>query len=350
MRFIHLADVHLGAVPDMGMPWSRKREKEIWSTFRRVFEVIRTDPVDLLLIAGDLFHRQPLMSELEEVNALFQGIPGTTVVFMAGEHDYLRADSAYLRMKWAENVIFLGDRQWTCAEIPKLNTYVYGLSYDREEISEFLYHTERPVNKPGFHVMLAHGGDERHIPLKPEVVAGAGFDYIAMGHLHKPQILAGGRAVYAGALEPVDREDTGAHGYVLGEWKDNKLQVTMVPFASRSYIHQIITVRDDATQASLEEEIRAVMEEKGKENIYKVWLRGYRSPKLMLMPERLESLGNIVQVIDETRPAYDLIQLQKRYAGTLIGEYIQYFLQKKRSPEEEKALYYGLQALLETRA
>ena len=36
MRFIHLADVHLGAVPDRGCPWSDKRENEIWETFRRV--------------------------------------------------------------------------------------------------------------------------------------------------------------------------------------------------------------------------------------------------------------------------------------------------------------------------
>ena len=64
IRFIHLADVHLGAVPDRGCPWSREREEEIWETFRRVIATIRKSPVDLLFIAGDLFHRQPLLSEL----------------------------------------------------------------------------------------------------------------------------------------------------------------------------------------------------------------------------------------------------------------------------------------------
>lgn len=76
MRFIHLADVHLGAVPDRGCPWSKEREEEIWSTFRRVIAGIREDPVDLLFISGDLFHRQPLMRELKEVNYLFSTIPG----------------------------------------------------------------------------------------------------------------------------------------------------------------------------------------------------------------------------------------------------------------------------------
>ena len=32
----------------------------------------------------------------------------------------------------------------------------------------------------------------------------------------------------------------------------------------------------------------------------------------------------------------------------LIGDYISYFLEKDRNIVEEKALYYGLQALLET--
>ena len=48
MRFIHLADVHLGAVPDRGCPWSSRREEEIWETFRRVIAGIRENPVDLL--------------------------------------------------------------------------------------------------------------------------------------------------------------------------------------------------------------------------------------------------------------------------------------------------------------
>lgn len=39
----------------------------------------------------------------------------------------------------------------------------------------------------------------------------------------------------------------------------------------------------------------------------------------------------------------------KRYSGTLIGDYIGYFLAKGRMDTvEKKALYYGLQALLET--
>ena len=99
IRFIHLADVHLGAVPDRGCPWSREREEEIWETFRRVIATIRKSPVDLLFIAGDLFHRQPLLSELREINDLFATIGQTRVFLMAGEHDYMKAESFYRTFK-----------------------------------------------------------------------------------------------------------------------------------------------------------------------------------------------------------------------------------------------------------
>ena len=44
----------------------------------------------------------------------------------------------------------------------------------------------------------------------------------------------------------------------------------------------------------------------------------------------------------------EIKKIQKKYKGTLIGDYISYFLEKDRNLVEEKALYYGLQALLET--
>ena len=56
---------------------------------RRVIAGIREDPVDLLFISGDLFHRQPLMRELKEVNYLFSTIPDTRVYLMAGNHDFI---------------------------------------------------------------------------------------------------------------------------------------------------------------------------------------------------------------------------------------------------------------------
>ena len=80
MRFIHIADVHLGMQPDAGFPWSEERGESIWESFRRIIRLVGREKPDFLLIAGDLFQRQPLLRELKEVNDLFASIPETIVV------------------------------------------------------------------------------------------------------------------------------------------------------------------------------------------------------------------------------------------------------------------------------
>lgn len=39
MRFIHIADVHLGMQPDAGFPWSEERGEAIWESFRRIIRL-----------------------------------------------------------------------------------------------------------------------------------------------------------------------------------------------------------------------------------------------------------------------------------------------------------------------
>ena len=350
MRFIHLADVHLGAVPDRGCPWSEKREEEIWETFRRVITGIRENPVDLLFIAGDLFHRQPLLRELKEVNHLFSTIPETQVYLMAGNHDYLKKDSFYRDFPWADNVVFFKDEKLTCVKDKKLDVYVYGLSYEHQEIRTPLYDGIRPKEGEGLHILLAHGGDADHIPVNINSLSAAGFDYVAMGHIHRPQILLRDRAAYAGALEPIDRGDLGEHGYIEGRLENGRLRVSFVPFASRSYQQLLLTVSQESTQISLEEELKDEIYRRGGLNIYRVIIQGEHPAELLFIPEKLKQFGNVTEVLDESRPMYDLEALQRQYSGTLIGDYITYFLEKDRSIVEDKALYYGLQALLQTSA
>ena len=109
MKFIHTADIHWGMIPDSDKPWGKKREQAIRLTFQGIIEDARDSRADLLLISGDLFHRQPLARDLKEVNYLFSTIPGTRVVIIAGNHDRIRKSSALLSFTWAPNVTFLMD-------------------------------------------------------------------------------------------------------------------------------------------------------------------------------------------------------------------------------------------------
>lgn len=349
MRFIHLADVHLGAVPDRGCPWSEKRENEIWETFRRVIAGIRENPVDLLFIAGDLFQRQPLPYELKEVNNLFSSIPTTRVYLMAGDSDYLKQDSFYKKFSWASNVNFFAEEKVTCIKDLKSDVYVYGMSYEHSRIAEALYDNARPTGRTGVHILMAHGGDDSHCPINVPALIGAGFDYIALGHLHTPQSIIRDAAAYSGALEPVCSNDFGEHGYIEGRIENGKVRTRFVPFSIRTYSQLLINVNEESTQLSIEDMLKDEIFRRGGLNIYRVILQGKRKPELFLIPEKLKAFGNITEVLDETRPAYDLEELRRKYAGTLIGDYIRFFLEKNRNTVEDKAFYYGLQALLETR-
>lgn len=348
MRFIHMADVHLGAVPDSGCPWSAFRENEIWETFVRVIDQIREEKIELLLIAGDLFHRQPLPSQIERVSQLFASIPDTEVVWMAGSHDYLREDSAYRTAKWTKNVHGFLSGKPEVIELEKLHTKVYGCSYEQPEITEPVYSTIRPDDQPGIHILLAYGGDETHIPMKKE--DGAGFTYVAMGYRHMPGVLVENQMAYAGSPEPIHLEDAGTHGVVYGEITEDTqgayhTQITLVPSACRSYIPLSLRIHSGTTQAGLEQKVQDAIQQKGSGEIYWLRIQGYRNPELEFQLEPLKAYGNVVRITDETRPCYDLTRLKREKLGTPVGAYIHWF-EKKQGKVEQKALDYGLQALL----
>ena len=251
MRFIHIADVHLGAEPDAGTAYSGKRPQELWDTFGKVISICEQEKTDLLLIAGDLFHRQPLLRELKEANYLFESLTHTKVVFIAGNHDYIANGSYYRTFSWNENVYFLSDREMYYVLLEDLNTAVYGFSYDTREIREPRYDRIRAGKVAEHEILLAHGGDEKHIPIRRSALESSGFDYIALGHIHKPQEVIPQKAVYAGALEPVDRNDTGKHGFIRGEIRGHAVKVSFVPLAKREYRQMELEITPQMTMGSI---------------------------------------------------------------------------------------------------
>ena len=156
MKFLHIADVHLGLAPDAGKPWSSRRQQDIWDSFREVLAVAEREKVDLVLIAGDLFHRQPLMRELKQVNELFSGLTRTKVALIAGNHDYMHPRSNYRGFSFAENVIFFDCEQIRGVELPEYQACIYGLSYWHKEITDGLYDALRPKDPAKINICLLY--------------------------------------------------------------------------------------------------------------------------------------------------------------------------------------------------
>lgn len=346
MLIIHSADIHLGASPDAGEPWGKNRKQELWDSFDRLIETVRAQQADIFLIAGDLFHRPPLLRELREVNERFASLRDTRVVLIAGNHDHIGENSFYRNFVWADNVTFLKDRKLTGVRLKGIPVDVYGLSYDRKEITERLYDGAKPEQNGCYHILLAHGGDENHIPFSAERLRESGFDYIAFGHIHKPGMLVQGRAVMAGSLEPTDHTCLGTHGYVRVETNGRRNEISLVPFAKREYRKLVLELTENDTMGSIFRSVSEQIAAEGKQHIYEIILRGRRHETLEIFEEKLKTAGNIRKISDETEVFYDYGRLRRKYEGRLLQRYIDSFAGAEGTLEK-KALAYGTAAILE---
>ena len=342
--------MHLGASPNAGSACSKKRSRELWETFAGVIRTCEQEGIDLLLIAGDLFHRQPLRRELKEVDGMFASLSRTRVVLIAGNHDYIRRDSYYRTFPWSENVTMLREEHLEKVEFPDLSLAVYGLSYHSREIREPLYEEERPSGCQKYEILLAHGGDENHIPIHKKELSAMGYDYVALGHIHKPQALEENRMVYAGALEPTDTGDLGPHGYVAGELTEEGCRTRFVPVALREYRELSVQADPAMTGYQVKEKIREAIEEGGTEHMYLVQITGYRDPEIRFDLSGMDVYGNIVEIADETRPSYAFERLLEQNRENFLGSYIESFLGAEEDSVEYHALCEGVCALMETRA
>jgi DNA repair exonuclease SbcCD nuclease subunit len=305
--------------------------------------------VDLLLLAGDLFHRQPLLRELKEVNYLFSKLSVTQVVMIVGNHDYLKKDSYYHTFVWAKNVHVILSEEISCVELPDIQTAVYGCSYHGREISGKPYAGAVAQKRQKHEILLLHGGDENHMPLRKEEILNLGYDYTALGHIHRPQEIVAGKMAFSGALEPTDKNDIGPHGFIMGEMTAKGCRYEFVVSAVREYKHVQVEVSKGMTGYALREKVRMIIEEMGTEHIYKIMLEGFKDPDVYFDLNALDVYGNAVEITDNTKPSYNMKKLLQQNKDNILGSLISEWGECPQDSAEYRALCEGVHALMETR-
>ena len=351
MKFIHTADIHWGMEPDSDKPWSRERAQAIKDSFTQVITTARDLDVDFLFISGDLFHRQPLLRDLKELNYLFSTIPTVHVVIIAGNHDRVRKSSALYSFSWCPNVTYFMNEELESVYFEDCNVEVHGFSYHTPEIREnHIDHLEVPFDRR-IHVLMAHGGDANHLPFDKAALAASGFSYIALGHIHKPEVLVERKAAYPGSPEPLDKTETGVHGAYYGEINPVSLKtetLKFLPLCRAQYIPLAVNITPHTTNTELEMKISQTIEQRGRHHIYRFRIRGMRDPEMEFDLENLLSKYRISEIVDESEPQYDFSALFAEHPSDMIGFYIRALKKDDMSPVEKKALYYGINALLRT--
>lgn len=266
MRLLHTADWHLNQTLN---GWSRDAEHEVW--LAALADVIAEEEVDALLVAGDVFD---IINPSGEAQRLFyralrafrERRPGLVTIISGGNHDpagRLEAPGAVLE-SLDVHVIATVRRTangldarahmvplpapggeigaWVCA-IPFLRAAdLPGLTFTAGEdrgspivAATRRFHAEMAQAAAaiaGDLPLIAMGhlhcqgaaeseGAERRILIGgehavPEDVFPDAFHYVALGHLHRPQTLGGGRIRYAGSCFPLSAAEIGyEHGVTI---------------------------------------------------------------------------------------------------------------------------------------
>ena len=350
MKFMHMSDVHLGVEPDVGKEWSKKRAQSIWESLKETVAEAGRQQVDFLLISGDLFDRQPLKRELKEVNYLFSQIPQVKIALVAGNHDHMQPKCYYLDFEWAENVYFFKKEEITSIDFPEDNVTIYGMSYWHQKLPKRFYDDLGEINTARINILLAHGGDEQHIPYSANQVLEQGIDYIAGGHLHTGRQLVPDKAIIAGPLEPTESKEVGPHGYWIGEITKQGKQVEQhmhfFPIKKCEYCNETLTVTPQTTLYELESQIRALVEAGESYKMYRIFLEGYIDSEQEYDFSGLEKLPQVAAVFTNLQPDYDYDKMVEEQPDSLLGRYIGTMQKMPQDIVTKKAMEYGVNALL----
>ncbi|NUU64008.1 metallophosphoesterase family protein [Paenibacillus agri] len=323
-RFLHAADLHLdsrfaGLAHLPAAVRSYLRESTFAALGRLICLAIKEN-VDFVVISGDIYDVSDasLQGQLRFQEALKElGEQGIPVFLIHGNHDPL--DGPRLVAEMPEHVtVFGGDAPGYATAHRRRDgqevAIVSGISYPTAKVTANTAVTFS--RKPGselFHIALLHGnvdGDLQHETYSPcsrKDLIGQGFDYWALGHIHKRSILyEKPYIVYPGNIQGRSVKETGPKGCYVVDVRENG--------EAALQFHELDIVRWQVTELSIDgmeheaQWVEAV--ERRIEDIREA------DPHLMTVVRfRLTGRGNVHRLLAEKGAAADLLsELQRREA------------------------------------
>ena len=213
MKVLHTADLHLGQI----LYQNYERGDEHAHYFKQLMQWCKDEHPDVFLLSGDVFDiQQPSSSTKKAFNDFFVSLhrecPDMAIVITAGNHDSasrIQADSAIwgcAGMRLVGMMPSVDDgKEWMEQHIVRLKQgYIVAIPFvrgERKAILQSILDKIADENREGKPVvMMAHSavtgldvtGHSYEIgTLETQDLSsfGCGFDYLALGHIHKPQTI-----------------------------------------------------------------------------------------------------------------------------------------------------------------
>ena len=265
MKFMHLSDLHIGKrLNDLSLI-----EDQAYA-LDRAAELAARERVDAVLIAGDVYQKA---SPQAEAMTLFDSFltrlaeKGMRVFIISGNHDSDRRISYFSKFLKKTGVFvseaFEGMLQTVTVSDEYGPIYIHLLPFLRPtSVKRFFPDSEIHTYEDAVRAVISHSNVDqttRNVLICHQLVTGAetcdseeeavggldnispsafeGFDYVALGHIHKPQRAGRDNMRYAGSLLK----------YSLSE-KDHKKSVCILEMKEKGdltiTLHEIETLRD----------------------------------------------------------------------------------------------------------
>lgn len=359
VSFIHTGDLHLGSLfksASFSETVGKERRIELWDTFKRIINRAKENSVDFLFIAGDIYEEKVFnLGDIKRVRDSFETLDKTKVIISTGNHDTLKANSLYELIEWPDNVYIFHNKNIDKFIFEELNTVIWGFSWEKNEYksSEFLVFPELDLNK--INILLIHGdltnNESNYLPLSKRKLEKIGFDYIALGHIHKPQVISENIA-YCGSPEPLDFGETGVHGIIEGTIDKTKVKKEFIEFSNRQFRIKDVEINSLMNYDDIIEEIiHSDKVDNRKNDLYRIILTGIIDRDIDLDLKDLESILSeefyYIEIINNTVLDYDLDRIKKDNKDNVIGIFIEEMeKQNLKDPIVREALYIGLESLL----
>jgi len=351
MRFIHIADMHF----DIPFTVLSKQEElgdlrrlEQRKIFTKIIEYIKKEKIKYLFISGDLYEHQYIRNTtIEHINNLFKTIPETKIFIAPGNHDPILKNSYYSNFNWSNNV-YIFNSEIKIYEFDGVD--IYGFGFNDFYCADSKIEEIKIRNKNKVNILIAHAdlnaskiSDKPYNPINENKLKNIGFDYVALGHIHK-QII-NGNIVYPGSPIAFGFDEIGEHGMLDVELDKNKLEINFIKLDETEFIEKNIEISEINTEEELIEKISNEYLEENK--LYKIILIGNKNIEINTNKIlKILNKKNIIKIKDETKLEINLEKLNDE--NNLKGYFIREIFNIKKENiysegEINKAIEIGLE-------
>lgn len=364
VKILHCADIHIGAAESFLGAYAAQRRYETLLTFERIINTAAAEGVRIIAAAGDIFDSNGVEDDF--VKAVFEkiaSVPEIKVVFSAGNHDPLSADSPFKTRSLPQNLFVLGAKD-DCVAFDDLRVRVYGRSFEDVYLKGEERFSIAPPDDGYINLMVLHGElrsdlNSNYNSVTAGFISQSGMDYIALGHVHKrtePHKIGNTYYAYCGCPEGQGFDETDEKGVYIGEIGKGLCELRFVPISKRRHICEKIDVTGLNSSAEISAAVLKLLKEKYGvefgENLYKIELTGSIKDDFNLnLTEILSRVSDEVyfaKIKDRTELSVDTEKLAGEIS--LKGLFVKNMLEKiKNATEEERgelenALKLGLRA------